>query len=83
MFEIRLDDDLITLGSELRDELIGTIDYLLGREEPTLRELYQQYFNHTSEDLVEEIQSMTDKRLTIIVNLPVDAKVSVVQHILE
>lgn len=83
MFEIRLDDDLITLGSELRDELIGTIDYLLGREEPTRRELYQQYFNHTSEDLIEEIQSMTDKRLTIIVNLPVDAKVSVVQHILE
>ncbi|QBX25341.1 hypothetical protein SAMN02910293_00444 [Streptococcus henryi] len=83
MFEIRLDDGLITLGSELRDELIGTIDYLLGREEPTLREVYQQYFNHTSEDLIEEIQSMTDKRLTIIVNLPVDAKVSVVQHILE
>lgn len=83
MFEIRLDDDTITFGSELRDELIGTIDYLLGREEPTLRELYQQYFNHTSEDLIEEIQSMTDKRLTIIVNLPVDAKVSVLQHILE
>ncbi len=83
MFEIRLDDYLITFGSELRDELINTIDYLLGREEPTLREIYQQYFNHTSEDLIEEIQSMTDKRLTIIVNLPVDAKVSVVQHILE
>ena len=83
MFEIRLDDDLITFGSELRDELIGTIDYLLGREEPTLRELYQQYFYYTSEDLIEEIQSMTDKRLAIIVNLPVDAKVSVVQHILE
>ena len=83
MFEIRLDEDLITCSSELRDALIETIDYILGREEPTLRELYQRYFNHTSEDLIEEINSMTDKRLTIIVNLPVDAKVSVLQHILE
>ena len=83
MFEIRLDDDTITFGSELRDELIGTIDYLLGREEPTLRELYQRYFSYTSEDLIEEINGLTDKRLTIIVNLPVDAKVSVLQHILE
>ena len=83
MFEIRLDEDLITCSSELRDALIETIDYIIGREEPTLRELYQRYFNHTSEDLIEEINSMTDKRLTIIVNLPVDAKVSVLQHILE
>ena len=83
MIEIRLDDDLITYSSELRDALIETIDYILGSEEPTLRELYQRYFNHTSEDLIEEINSMTDKRLTIIVNLPVDAKVSVLQHILE
>ena len=83
MFEIRLDEDLITCSSELRDALIETIDYILGREEPTLRELYQRYFSYTSEDLIEGIQELTDKRLTIIVNPPVDAKVSVVQHILE
>ena len=83
MFEIRLDEDLITCSSELRDALIETIDYIIGSEEPTLRELYQRYFSYTSEDLIEEINGLTDKRLTIIVNLPVDAKVSVLQHILE
>ena len=83
MFEIRLDEDLITCNSELRDALIETIDYIIGSEEPTLRELYQRYFSYTSEDLIEEINGLTDKRLTIIVNLPVDAKVSVLQHILE
>ena len=83
MFEIRLDEDLITCSSELRDALIETIDYIIGREEPTLRELYQRYFNHTSEDLIEEIQELTDKRLNLIVNLTLDARVSVTQHILE
>lgn len=65
MFEIRLDEDLITCSSELRDALIETIDYILGREEPTLRELYQRYFSYTSEDLIEEIQDLTDKRLNL------------------
>lgn len=83
MFEIRLDEDLITCSSELRNALIETIDYILGREEPTLRELYQRYFSYTSEDLIEEIQELTDKRLNLIVNLTLDARVSVTQHILE
>lgn len=83
MFEIRLDEDLITCSSELRDALIETIDYIIGREEPTLRELYQRYFSYTSEDLIEEIQDLTDKRLNLIVNLTLDARVSVTQHILE
>ena len=83
MFEIRLDEDLITCSSELRDALIETIDYIIGREEPTLRELYQRYFSYTSEDLIEEIQELTDKRLNLIVNLTLDARVSVTQHILE
>lgn len=83
MFEIRLDEDLITCSSELRDALIETIDYILGREEPTLRELYQRYFSYTSEDLIEEIQDLTDKRLSLIVNLTLDARVSVTQHVLE
>lgn len=83
MFEIRLDEDLITCSSELRDALIETIDYIIGREEPTLRELYQRYFSYTSEDLIEEIQDLTDKRLSLIVNLTLDARVSVTQHVLE
>ena len=83
MFEIRLDEDLITCSSELRDALIETIDYILGREEPTLRELYQRYFSYTSEDLIEEINGLTDKRLNLIVNLTLDARVTVTQHILE
>ena len=83
MFEIRLDEDLITCSSELRDALIETIDYIIGREEPTLRELYQRYFSYTSEDLIEEINGLTDKRLNLIVNLTLDARVSVTQHILE
>lgn len=83
MFEIRLDEDLITCSSELRDALIETIDYIIGREEPTLRELYQRYFSYTSEDLIEEIQDLTDKRLTIIFNFPLDYRVDVKQHILD
>lgn len=83
MFEIRLDEDLITCSSELRDALIETIDYIIGREEPTLRELYQRYFSYTSEDLIEEIQSLTDKRLTIIFNFPLDYRVDVKQNILD
>ena len=83
MFEIRLDEDLITCSSELRDALIETIDYILGREEPTLRKLYQRYFSYTSEDLIEEIQELTDKRLTIIFNFPLDYRVDVKQHILD
>lgn len=83
MFEIRLDEDLITCSSELRDALIETIDYILGREEPTLRDLYQRYFSYTSEDLIEEIQELTDKRLTIIFNFPLDYRVDVKQHILD
>lgn len=83
MFEIRLNDDLITFQSELRDALIETIDYLNGGEGPTLEGLYQNYEYDTSEDLIEEIQDMTDDRLTIIVNLTLDARVSVTQHIME
>ena len=39
--------------------------------------------NWSDEDLIEEIQDLTDKRLVIIFNFPLDYRVDVKQHILD
>lgn len=84
MFEIRLDDDFITMGSELRDVLIETIDYIIGDDGfPTLKDTYEKYRDYDSEDLVEEIQDVTDEYLDIIVNLKPYVNVSFTQYIME
>lgn len=83
MIEIRLDDELFLYQDDLREALLQTIDELVNDENMTLAKTYKQYRNYSDEDLVEEIQSLTDKRLTIIFNFPLDYRVDVKQHILD
>ena len=83
MFEIRLDDVLITRADDWREAHIEVIDYLLDDDSPTLKKLYQHYVLYTDEDLFYELASMTDKKITININFTVDIPVKVNQHILD
>lgn len=83
MFEIRLDDVLITRADDWREAHIEVIDFLLGDDSPTLKKLYQHYALYTDEDLFYELEGMTDKKITININFTVDVPVKVNQHILE
>ena len=83
MIEIRLDDELVGYYDELREALLQTIDVLTADETATLAKIYKKYRNWSDEDLIEEIQDLTDKRLTIIFNFPLDYRVDVKQHILD
>lgn len=83
MFEIRLDDVLITRADDWGEAHIEVIDYLLDDDSPTLKKLYQHYALYTDEDLFYELASMTDKKITININFTVDIPVKVNQHILD
>ncbi|WP_418953584.1 hypothetical protein [Streptococcus sp.] len=83
MIEIRLDNELVGYYDELREALLQTIDILTVDETATLAKIYKKYRNWSDEDLIEEIQDLTDKRLTIIFNFPLDYRVDVKQHILD
>lgn len=83
MFEIRLDDVLITRADDWREAHIEVIDYLLDDDSPTLKNLYQHYVLYTDEDLFYELASMTDKRITIVINFTLDVPVVIKQHILD
>lgn len=83
MIEIRLDDELLLYQNDFREALLETIDELVNDENMTLAKTYKQYRNHSDEDLIEEIQGLTDKRLTIIFNFPLDYRIDVKQHILD
>ena len=83
MIEIRLDDELLLYQDDLREALLETIDELVNDEGMTLAKTYKRYRNHSDEDLIEEIQDLTDKRLAIIFNFPLDYRVDVKQHILD
>lgn len=83
MIEIRLDNELIGYYDELREALLQAIDYLTADETATLSKIYKKYRNWSDEDLIEEIQDLTDKRLAIIFNFPLDYRVDVKQHILD
>lgn len=83
VIEIRLDDELLLYQEDFREALLETIDELVNDESMTLAKTYKQYRNYSDEDLIEEIQSLTDKRLTIIFNFPLDYRVDVKQHILD
>ena len=82
MFEIRLDDKLITSSNNWREAHIETIDFLSGNNSRTLKSLNERYENYTDEDLFYELESMTDKEITININFTVDVPVKVNQHIL-
>lgn len=83
MIEIRLDNELVGYYDELREALLQAIDNLAVDETATLAKIYKKYRNWSDEDLIEEIQELTDKRLTIIFNFPLDYRVDVKQHILD
>lgn len=83
MIEIRLDDELLLYQEDFREALLETINLLLIDESVTLAKTYKRYRNHSDEDLIEEIQDLTDKRLAIIFNFPLDYRVDVKQHILD
>ena len=83
MIEIRLDNELVGYYDELREALLQAIDNLTADESATLAKIYKKYRNWSDEDLIEEIQELTDKRLTIIFNFPLDYRVDVKQHILD
>lgn len=83
MIEIRLDNELIGYHDELREALLQVIDSLAVDETATLAKIYKKYRNWSDEDLIEEIQDLTDKRLTIVLNFPLDYRVDVKQHILD
>lgn len=83
MIEIRLDNELIGYYDELREALLQVIDSLAVDETATLAKIYKKYRNWSDEDLIEEIQDLTDKRLAIVLNFPLDYRVDVKQHILD
>ncbi len=83
MVEIRLDDELLLYQDDFREALLETINLILIDESVTLAKTYKRYRNYSDEDLIEEIQNLTDKRLTIIFNFPLDYRVDVKQHILD
>lgn len=83
MIEIRLDNELVGYYDELREALLQAIDNLAVDETATLAKIYKKYRNWSDEDLIEEMQELTDKRLTIIFNFPLDYRVDVKQHILD
>lgn len=83
MIEIRLDNELVGYDDELREALLQTIDILTVDETATLAKIYKKYRNWSDEDLIEEIQDLTDERLAIIFNFPLDYRVDVKQHILD
>ena len=83
MVEIRLDQELLLYQDDLREALLETIDELVNDESMILAKIYKRYRNYSDEDLIEEIQGLTDKRLAIIFNFPLDYRVDVKQHILD
>lgn len=83
MIEIRLDDELLLYQGDLREALLETINELVNDESMTLAKTYKTYRHYSDEDLIEEIQGLTDKCLTIIFNFPLDYRVDVRQYILD
>lgn len=83
MIEIRFDNELLGYFDELREALLQAIYNLTADETATLSKIYKKYRNWSDEDLIEEIQDLTDNRLVIIFKLPLDYRVDVKQHILD
>ena len=83
MIEIRFDNELLGYYDELREALLQAIDYLTADGSATLDKNYKKYRNWSDKDFIEEIKDLTDKRLAIIFNFPLDYRVDVKQHILD
>ena len=83
MIEIRFDNELVGYYDELREALLQAIDYLTADGSATLDKNYKKYRNWSDKDFIEEIKDLTDNRLAIIFNFPLDYRVDVKQHILD
>lgn len=81
MFKILIGDDTVCYQGNLRDALLDTIDFLTAQQHECIA-AHVVLRGYTDEDLIEEIQSLTESRLTISVALKLDDNVSVVQEIL-
>ena len=78
-----MDNELVDYYDELREALLQAIYNLTADETATLSKIYKKYRNWSDKDFIEEIQDLTDKRLVIIFNFPLDYRVDVKQHILD
>lgn len=83
MVEIRINGELVTFDSNFRDALIFTIDCLRGSEEPTLKQIYQEFKDYTDEDLMDYIETEFDVKPELIPNRRIDSKWIFKQHILD
>lgn len=82
MFKILIGDDVVCYQGNLRDALLDTIDFLTAQQHECIA-AHVVLKDYTDEDLIKEIQSLTESRLTISVALKLDDNVSFVQEILE
>lgn len=82
MFKILIGDDTVCYQGNLRDALLDTIDFLTAQRHECIA-AHVTLKDYTDKELIEEIQSLTESRLTISVTLKLDDNVSVVQEILE
>lgn len=82
MFKILIGDDIVCYQGNLRDALLDTIDFLTAQKHECVG-AHVTLKNYTDEDLIEEIQSLTESRLTISIALKLDDNVSIAQEILE
>ena len=82
MFKILIGDDVVCYQGNLRDALLDTIDFLTAQRHECVG-AHVTLKDYTDEDLIEEIQSLAESRLTISIALRLDNNVSVVQEILE
>ena len=83
MIEIRFDNELLGYYDELREALLQVISKLTADGSATLDKNYKKYRNWSDKDFIEEIQDLTDNRLTIIFKFPLDYRVDVKQNILD
>lgn len=82
MFKILVGDDVVCYQGNLRDALLDTVDFLTAQRHECVG-AHVTLKDYTDEDLIEEIQFLTEFRLTISIALKLDDNVSVVQEILE
>lgn len=82
MFKILIGDDIVCHQGNLREALLDTIDFLTAQRHECIA-AHVTLKDYTDKELIEEIQSLTESRLTISVTLKLDDNVSVVQEILE
>lgn len=83
MVEIEINGELITFDSNFRDALIFTIDRLKNYDDPSLRQIYNEFKDYTDEDLMEYISTEFDVDPEMFVDTNLDSKWKIKQRIEE